>query len=49
MARMTYRTKDRHGTHYFRRAISADLRPFMPAPRTGKANWIKSLGTKEVT
>ncbi|AWN35837.1 DUF6538 domain-containing protein [Methylobacterium radiodurans] len=47
MARMAYRTTDRNGTLYFRRVIPAELRPFMPAPWTGKANWTKSLGTKE--
>ncbi len=45
---MAYRTTDRNGTLYFRRVIPAELRPFMPAPWTGKANWTKSLGTKEV-
>ncbi len=46
MARMAYRTTDRNGTLYFRRVIPAELRPFMSAPWTGKANWTKSLGTK---
>ena len=47
MARMTYRVQDRHGTYYFRRIVPKALRPFMPAPWTGKSAWTKSLGTKE--
>ncbi|WP_428833416.1 MULTISPECIES: DUF6538 domain-containing protein [Methylobacterium] len=44
---MTYRVQDRHGTYYFRRIVPKALRPFMPAPWTGKSAWTKSLGTKE--
>ena len=47
MALMTYLLKDRHGTYYFRRVILASLRPFMPPPWTGKANFKRTLGTKK--
>jgi integrase len=47
MALMTYLCKDRHGTYQFRRVIPAALRPFMPAPWTGKANYKLSLRTKK--
>lgn len=47
MALMTYLIKDRHGTYYFRRAIPTELRPFMPVPWTGKANYKLSLRTKK--
>ncbi len=47
MARLACRTTDRNEALYFRRVISAELRPFMPAPWTGKANWTKSFRTKE--
>lgn len=47
MALMSYLLRDKHGTYYFRRVIPTQLRPFMPAPWTGKANWKKSLGTKD--
>ena len=43
---MTYLLKDRHGTYYFRRVIPPALRPFMPPPWAGKANFKLSLGTK---
>ncbi len=46
MALMTYTTRDRHGTYYFRRIIPPALRPFMPYPLTGKTEWKASLGTK---
>ncbi|GJE19341.1 DUF6538 domain-containing protein [Methylobacterium marchantiae] len=46
MALMSYLLRDRLGTYYFRRVIPADLRPFMPAPWTGEANWKLSLKTK---
>lgn len=46
MALMTYLLRDRHGTYYFRRVIPPELRPFMPAPWQGKANWKRSLKTK---
>ena len=46
MALMTYLIKDRHGTYYFRRVIPPALRPFMPPPWAGKANFKLSLGTK---
>lgn len=46
MALMTYLLRDRHGTYYFRRVIPPELRPFMPAPWLGKANWKRSLKTK---
>ena len=47
MALMTYLLKDRHGTYYFRRVIPPDLRAFMPEHWRGKANFKRSLGTKE--
>ncbi|WP_373325090.1 DUF6538 domain-containing protein, partial [Methylobacterium organophilum] len=47
MALMSYLSRDRLGTYYFRRVIPAELRPFMPAPWTGKANWKQSLRTKD--
>ena len=43
MALMTYLSKDRHGTYYFRRVIPPALRPFMQQPWTGKANFKTSL------
>ena len=49
MALMSYLIRDRLGTYYFRRVIPEDLRPFMPAPWTGKSNWKRSLGTKVPT
>ena len=47
MALMSYLIRDRLGTYYFRRVVPPALRPFMPAPWTGKANWKASLGTKD--
>ena len=47
MALMSYLIGDGLGTYYFRRVIPAELRPFMPAPWTGKANWKLSLRTKD--
>ena len=47
MALMSYLIRDRLGTYYFRRVIPSELRSFMPAPWTGKANWKASLGTKD--
>jgi hypothetical protein len=47
MALMTYLLKDRHGTYYFRRVVPPDMRPFMPPPWRGKANFKLSLGTKK--
>ncbi len=47
MALMSYIIRDRHRTYYFRRVIPVALRGFMPEPWTGKANWKKSLGTKD--
>ena len=44
---MTYLSKDRHGTYHFRRVIPSSLRPFMPPPWAGKANFKVSLGTKK--
>lgn len=44
---MSYLVRDRHRTYYFRRVIPAGMRPFMPAPWTGKTSWKKSLGTKD--
>jgi hypothetical protein len=49
MALISYLLKDRHGTYYFRRVIPAALRPFMPAPWQGKANWKQTLRTKKPT
>jgi hypothetical protein len=46
MALMTYLSRDKNGTYYFRRGIPVSLRLHMPAPWTGKAEWKKSLGTK---
>ena len=46
MALMSYLLKDRHGTYYFRRVIPLALRPFIPAPWTGKVEWKRSLKTK---
>ncbi|MFK5599782.1 DUF6538 domain-containing protein [Methylobacterium sp. HMF5984] len=46
MALMSYLVRDRHCTYYFRRPIPVALRPFMPAPWTGKTAWTKSLRTK---
>ena len=46
---MTYLLKDRHGTYYFRRVVPPHLRPFMPPPWRGKANFKRSLGTKKPT
>ena len=47
MALMTYLLRDKAGTYYFRRCIPAVLRPFMPAPFTGKREWKRTLGTKD--
>ncbi len=47
MGLMTYLSKDRHGTYYFRKAIPPALRPFMPGDRKGKAVWKRSLKTKD--
>lgn len=47
MALMSYLLKDQNGTYYFRRVIPAALRPFMPSPWQGKANWKRTLGTKD--
>ncbi len=47
MALMSYLIRDGLGTYYFRRVIPSDLRPFMPEPWTGKANWKLSLRTKD--
>ena len=47
MALMTYLCKDRHGTYHFRRVIPPALRPFMPSPWTGKANYKLNLRTKK--
>lgn len=46
MALMTYTVRDKYGTLYFRRPIPVSLRPFMPAPWTGKRDWKRSLRTK---
>ena len=46
MALMTYFTRDKHGTYYFRRPIPARLRAFMPAPWSGKTAFKQSLRTK---
>ena len=46
MALMSYLSKDKHGTYYFRRFIPEDLRPLMPPPWTGKVQFKKSLRTK---
>ncbi|GJD55244.1 DUF6538 domain-containing protein [Methylobacterium dankookense] len=45
MALMSYLIRDRNGTYDFRRVIPQALRPFMPAPWTGKGAWTKSLRT----
>ena len=47
MALMPYLILDGLGTYCFRRVIPAELRPFMPEPWTGKANWKQSRGTKD--
>jgi hypothetical protein len=47
MSLMTYLLKDRHGTQYFRRVIPLALRPHMPPPWRGKANFKRTLGTKK--
>lgn len=39
--------EDRHGTYYARRVIPLALRPFMPEPWQGKAEWRRTLGTKD--
>lgn len=46
MTLMTYLLKDHNGTHYFRGSIPPALRPFLPSPWTGKANFKQSLRTK---
>ena len=47
MALMSHLIKDRHGTYYTRRVVPAALRPFMPEPWRGKAEWKRTLGTKD--
>lgn len=47
MALMSYVHRDPAGTYYFRRAIPEALRPFMPAPWTGRREWKRSLRTKD--
>ena len=47
MALMSYLIRDGLGTYNSRRVIPAELRPFMPEPWTGKANWKQSLRTKD--
>lgn len=47
MGLMTYFSKDRHGTYYFRKAVPPSLRPFMPGDRKGNAVWKRSLKTKD--
>jgi len=47
MALMSYLTRDRLGTYYFRRVIPPALRPFMPPPWVGKREWKRSLRTKD--
>jgi hypothetical protein len=47
MALMSYLVRDKHGTYDFRRVVPAELRGFMPPPWIGKANWKRSLGTKD--
>ena len=47
MALMTYLCKDRYGTYHFRRVVPVPLRPFMPPPWTGKANFKINLRTKQ--
>ncbi len=46
MALMSYLQRTSSGTYHFRRAIPESLRPFMPAPWTGKREWKRSLDTK---
>jgi len=41
----TYLLKRDGGSYYFRRAIPANLRPFID----GRREWVKSLGTKSRT
>ena len=43
---MTYLVRDKNGTYYFRKVIPPKLRQHMPAPWTGKANFKRSLETK---
>ncbi len=47
LALLSYLIKDRHGTYKFRRPIGLPLRDFMPGVRRGKANWMRSLDTKD--
>lgn len=42
---MSYLSRDKGGRYFYRRVIPAELRPFMPEPFTGKANWKRALGT----
>ena len=44
---ISYLKRDRHGTYWFRRPIGLPLRDFMPGERRGKANWMRSLDTKD--
>lgn len=45
MGLMRYLSRDKNGRYSYRRVIPAELRPFMPAPFTGKVNWKRALGT----
>ena len=47
MALMSPLIRDELGTYHFRRVSPAELRPLMPAPWTGRANWKQSLRTKD--
>lgn len=39
--------KNRHGTYIFRKGVPPHLRPFLPAPYTGRSELLKSLETKD--
>lgn len=44
---MSYLSRYPSGVYFFRRAIPPALRPFMPGGLRGKANWKRSLETKD--
>lgn len=44
---LNYLKRDRNGTYWFRRHIGLPLRDFMSGERRGKANWMRSLETKD--
>ncbi len=47
MARRPLMSQNRHGTYIYRKVVPQHLRPFLPAPYTGKRELIKSLETKD--